>query len=115
MIFPDDDDMVVFLREALKSPEASQRVIARQGLELVYMLLKKNQSYGNSAFEPISMFAKNIDPMQRMMVRLDDKMSRFLHGDQSVFSENDHLDAAGYHLLFLSYPRYLYELEDDDA
>lgn len=80
----------------------SQQAIARTGLDLILLLLEKNRSYGDSARQPLACFAKGIDTRTRMAVRMDDKISRLMRGDNTTFNEDAAKDLAGYLILFLS-------------
>ena len=87
---------------------SSQQAIARTGLDLIVLLLEKNAAYGDSARQPISCFARDIDTRTRMAVRMDDKISRLMRGDNDTFNEDAYRDLAGYLVLYLS-------LEDNDG
>lgn len=81
----------------------SAKAIASAGLDLIQMLLDKNKSYGDSARNPVAVFATGIDTKTRMGVRMDDKLSRLMRGDKSVFEDENTLnDLAGYLILLLS-------------
>ncbi|NIP44337.1 MAG: hypothetical protein GWO41_00915, partial [candidate division Zixibacteria bacterium] len=43
-----------------------QRKIKEECDELADFLIEKNKSYGNSAFEPLGMFAKRVDPLAQI-------------------------------------------------
>ena len=58
------------------------------------LLIKKNESYGNSVFDPIRIFSKT-DSLEQIKVRIDDKLSRFARGNND-FNENDIDDLIGY-------------------
>lgn len=61
------------------------------------MLIRKNESYGNSALDPIRVFAKS-DDIEQICVRIDDKLSRIKRGKD--FDNEDVInDLIGY--LFL--------------
>lgn len=81
----------------------TQRLIIKYGTMLTDLVLRKNLRYGNSALEPISVFAQDLSPRQRMAVRMDDKVNRIVRG-QGTFAddgENPIVDLAGYLLLLL--------------
>lgn len=66
--------------------------IAETGAAVVAMLLRKNQAYGSSAFDPIRVFARG-----------DDKLSRLARGhaiDDESFADTIR-DLAGYCVLEL--------------
>lgn len=49
--------------------------IEQEANEIVDMLKKKNESYGNSALDPVRVFSST-STKEQIMVRLDDKLSR---------------------------------------
>lgn len=61
------------------------------------LLLKKNDSYGNSALEPIKVFSK-ASAVEQLKVRIDDKISRLYHGKE-YGSEDTVTDLIGYLVL----------------
>lgn len=60
------------------------------------MLLEKNRAYGNSALDPVRIFNK-ADPVEQIRVRLDDKISRLMRGENA--GEDVELDLIGYLVL----------------
>tara|TARA_A100000172_G_C2978683_1_gene88602 strand:+ start:62 stop:322 length:261 start_codon:yes stop_codon:yes gene_type:complete len=65
------------------------------------LLLSKNKQYGNSALEPLGIFA-NGSAEELIRVRIDDKLNRLLQGDESIESDTDViLDLIGYLVLLL--------------
>jgi hypothetical protein len=67
--------------------------------EIREMLLRKNAAYGNSAVEPVSCFSSS-DAVDRIDIRLDDKVSRLMRG-QAVerVPEDTEADLIGYLIL----------------
>jgi hypothetical protein len=66
--------------------------------ELADFLVEKNRAYGNSAAEPVGIFAKRIDTLAQIDVRIDDKLSRLKRG--SEYPGDDTVkDLAGYLIL----------------
>ncbi len=61
------------------------------------MLIKKNESYGDSALNPIRCFSK-VAALEGIRVRLDDKISRLIKGNGS-FNEDTEMDIMGYLIL----------------
>jgi hypothetical protein len=61
------------------------------------MLIAKNQAYGDSALNPVRIFSK-ADPMEQLLVRLDDKLSRIARG--SSMGEDVVNDIIGYLLIY---------------
>lgn len=78
-----------------------QADIAQVGLALTHLLLLKNGRYGNSALDPVSIFAPDLTARQRMAVRMDDKLSRISRGLGSKGGDGEHpgVDLAGYLIL----------------
>lgn len=68
--------------------------------ELKEFLLAKNESYGNSAFEPINVFSK-LDAREGILIRLDDKLKRIKNG-RGYPGDNDLKDITGYLILLLT-------------
>lgn len=60
------------------------------------MLVEKNKSYGDSALNPVRVFSK-ADPVEQLLVRIDDKLSRISRGGES--EEDTELDLLGYLVL----------------
>lgn len=73
-----------------------QELIADECDALKEMLLAKNRAYGNSALEPLRVFSK-ADPVEQILVRLDDKLSRLARG--SAAGEDVEQDLMGYLIL----------------
>lgn len=90
-----------FLRGELDSTDEVRRLIAEAGIRLACLLINKNARYGNSALEPVSVFAQDISPQQRMAVRMDDKVNRIVRGQgiNGGDGEDPRVDLAGYLLL----------------
>ncbi len=72
------------------------RLIAEECDRLKAMLLAKNEAYGNSALEPVRLFSK-ADPVEQILVRIDDKLSRLIRGKHA--GEDVESDLAGYFVL----------------
>jgi hypothetical protein len=73
-----------------------QRLIADECDALKAMLLEKNRCYGSSALDPVRIFSK-ADPVEQILVRLDDKLSRIARG--SAAGEDVEFDLVGYLIL----------------
>lgn len=55
--------------------------------------------YGDSAINPVRIFSK-AGPIEQLLVRIDDKLSRIERGDDRLEKDNDVLDdLIGYFLL----------------
>ena len=61
------------------------------------MLIAKTQSYGNSALDPVRLFASS-DAVEQIKVRIDDKISRLVRGHEA-FDDNTPNDMLGYLVL----------------
>ena len=66
--------------------------------DLADFLVKKNQAYGNSVAEPVSVFAKRLDRLAQIDVRIDDKLSRLQKG-QEYPGDDTVKDLVGYLVL----------------
>ena len=63
------------------------------------LLLYKNKKYGNSALEPARIFSK-ASPVEQILVRIDDKLSRIKSGDSLLdYDEDVIMDLIGYLVL----------------
>lgn len=65
--------------------------------EIKEMLLQKNQTYGNSASDPIRIFSKT-DTIEQLNVCIDDKLSRIARGKEHPGDDTE-LDLIGYLIL----------------
>ena len=66
--------------------------------ELADFLVEKNAAYGNSAAEPVGIFARRLDRMAQIDTRIDDKLNRLMQGEE--FPGDDTVkDLAGYLIL----------------
>jgi hypothetical protein len=75
----------------------TQLAIAQVCDEIKEMLIAKNKSYGDSALNPIRIFATS-DNVEQLHVRIDDKLSRITRGG-SYIGDNDIDDLIGYLIL----------------
>lgn len=65
--------------------------------EIKQILISKNRKYGNSALEPKRIFSKASN-IEQIKVRIDDKLSRMMSGQQDE-DEDVELDLLGYLIL----------------
>ena len=65
--------------------------------EVCTMLLNKNESYGNSAAEPLRIFSR-ANTIEQINVRIDDKLSRIMRGHEYEMDDTE-LDLIGYLIL----------------
>lgn len=77
----------------------TERAILDECNRLADMLIKKNRAYGNSALEPTRVFSKS-DNIEQIKVRIDDKLSRFVKGED--FPGDDNLDDLMGYMVLLS-------------
>ena len=79
----------------------TQKRIKEITKEVTDLLLKKNKQYGDSALNPLGVFAKG-SAEELIRVRIDDKLNRLLQGDESIETDTDViLDLIGYLVLLL--------------
>ena len=75
----------------------TQSDIRRIAKEIGELVVQKNIAYGDSAVDPVRIFSK-ANPVEQILVRLDDKLSRFARG-QEYPGDNDIDDLMGYLIL----------------
>jgi hypothetical protein len=80
------------------------QAIKEVGEEIVSLLLQKNESYGNSAFDPVRVFCK-ASASEQISVRIDDKLSRLMRGGEYP-GEDTEADLLGYLILKRAAKRY---------
>lgn len=61
------------------------------------MLISKNESYGDSAIDPVRIFSK-AENTEQIKIRIDDKLSRITRGSE-FYGDNDLDDLIGYLIL----------------
>ena len=76
-----------------------QSAIADECDDIKALLLSKNLAYGNSAMEPIGVFAKELGPTAQMRVRIDDKLKRLQAGSEYP-GDDTVMDLIGYLVLY---------------
>jgi hypothetical protein len=64
------------------------------------LLLEKNERYGDSALEPLRLFSR-ASPIEQLLIRIDDKLSRIRQTGISAKDEDTLLDLIGYQVLLL--------------
>jgi len=95
-------DALFDIKQTLEdSDNKTQQEIAEVGIALTHLLLLKNRRYGDSALQPLDIFARNMTPRERMAVRMDDKLNRIRNGLGANGGDGEHpaIDLAGYLLL----------------
>jgi hypothetical protein len=81
----------------MKIENNTQQEIYDICLEMAEFLIKKNIAYGNSALDPVRIFSSS-DNVEQIKVRIDDKLSRFMRGNEFP-GDNDIDDLIGYLVL----------------
>lgn len=77
----------------------TQQEIYDLGQEITNMLIEKNRKYGDSALNPTRIFSK-ANAVEQIKVRIDDKLSRVLSGQDDEDEDID-LDLVGYLYLLI--------------
>lgn len=79
------------------------QAIAEVVVQMGALLLQKNspEGYGNSALEPVRIFARGLSALDGIHVRMDDKLSRLARGGGASTDEDPVWDLAGYCVLEL--------------
>jgi len=89
-----------FTNEGDTMTETQDKIRAVIG-EVLDLLIRKNKQYGNSALEPMGIFAKG-SAEELIRVRIDDKLNRLILGNDSMESDDDVIrDLIGYFVLLL--------------
>lgn len=70
------------------SLENVRALITQECRELEALLHEKNAAYGNSALDPVRLFSK-ASPVEQLLVRIDDKISRISRGDFTKVRHED--------------------------
>lgn len=65
--------------------------------KIANLLIEKNQSYGDSALNPVRIFSK-ADRIEQLNVRIDDKISRIQRGGEYAGDDTE-IDLIGYLIL----------------
>ena len=93
----DKDDRAATIQPTNNSP--SQTAIISKCDAIRSLLLQKNAAYGDSALEPVRIFSQ-ATPVEQILVRLDDKLSRISRGGGIVGDDEDVIqDIIGYLIL----------------
>lgn len=86
-----------------KRPKENQPVtnnfaaeVDRVLIEIRNMLVAKNEAYGNAALDPVRIFS-SASPVEQLLVRIDDKLSRLARGHAA--GEDVEKDLLGYLVL----------------
>ena len=76
----------------------TQRMIREIGNDTIEMLIEKNDSYGDSALNPLGIFG-NKDALISLGARIDDKLARIRTLGYEGFGEDNVRDLIGYLIL----------------
>lgn len=69
--------------------------------DVLALLDRKNKAYGDSASHPLRVFSR-ATPLEALLVRMDDKLSRLARGTQTeAVPEDTVMDLLGYLLIYL--------------
>lgn len=81
-----------------QKPNSTVERIRAKCRKIETMLVAKNLAYGDSATRPLRVFSR-ADGTEQIRVRIDDKLSRLMRGEQA--GEDTVLDLIGYLILLL--------------
>lgn len=101
--YSDETGQEVF-RDSMFFSRGIQEDIVEVYMNHLRMLLDKNTKYGNSALEPLGVFAKG-GAEASLFTRLDDKLNRIKNSDE--LRKNDVSDLVGYLMLLMVHKRWL--------
>lgn len=87
-----------------RQQELAQQAIRMTCDGIADFLCEKNNSYGNSVYEPVSVFSK-ASAFERIGVRIDDKISRLMSGNEFPGDDTEK-DITGYFLLKMAFDEY---------
>lgn len=82
------------LEESLSTPSGHE--IVSTLVDIGFFLIEKNKAYGDSALDPVRIMSK-ANPVEQILVRIDDKLSRLKSGDAA--GEDVNQDLLGYFVL----------------
>jgi hypothetical protein len=90
--------MVVFYGTDANSMSNAEAISATCD-SIKVLLLEKNKRYGDSALSPVRIFSQ-VDTVEQLLVRIDDKLSRIQKGAGLVSTDEDVIqDLIGYLVL----------------
>lgn len=95
-------DEYAAIAETLLIEDDVQGAIAGECDAVKALLLAKNREYGNSALEPIGVFAAGVAAVDQIAVRIDDKLKRIQTTrqlDDVAIHEDTEQDLIGYLIL----------------
>lgn len=86
------------MKKTHSNPAPLEREIRAKCNAIADFLVEKNRAYGNSAAQPIGIFAKRLDTLAQIDTRIDDKLNRLAQGSEYP-GDDTVLDLAGYLIL----------------
>ena len=73
--------------------------VGKIAVKVINLLVEKNIQYGDSAFDPMRFFS-DAGPDAGLRIRIDDKLSRLMRGNDTIESDIDVIeDLIGYFIL----------------
>ncbi len=81
-----------------ETPKDYSALIRTKCDDLADLLVSKNRKYGASIFQPARILSK-ASTVEQILVRIDDKLSRLVHGEPG--DEDVYLDLTGYLVILL--------------
>ena len=92
-------DKILSLENKKNEANLTAVLIEKICVDIQDLLLKKNQSYGDSALNPVRIFSK-ASSKEQILVRIDDKLNRIKQGLDILDKDEDVLqDLIGYLIL----------------
>lgn len=85
-------------KQRTRMSSESQIKIAQVCDDIKDLLLQKNAKYGDSALNPVRVMSQ-ASPVEQILVRIDDKLSRIKHGNILEDDEDVVSDLIGYFVL----------------
>lgn len=81
------DEFIDMVEESIKEDTEEtigplEQEIRNKCAELAEFLVEKNKAYGNSVAEPLGVFARRLDTLAQIDVRIDDKLNRLSKGSE---------------------------------
>jgi hypothetical protein len=88
------------IRKEIQAVPTTQDEIRRICYEIGEFLADKNEQYGDSALNPVRIFSK-APADEQIRVRIDDKISRLVRGDDRIESDDEIVDdLIGYLIMY---------------
>ncbi len=84
--------------QSAHEPTPFEMAVRNELWDIGSMLIAKNAAYGNSALDPMRVFSR-ASPVEQLLVRIDDKLSRVRSGVRIQDQDDVTLDLIGYIVL----------------